>query len=248
MSCTLPVSAQLLIPYVDPDNAELVDDDLDGTGALKGPCYARGARVDCAKSDGLRATRDLDQMDLYALKTIHYTVDGLRVGGRIPRDDEQDIRQTLTLEYLRRKRSFNSARASYTTFISTVLASATRSVLRKQRKQSQKWIQLEFNFEASVPDPRAQPSLLDMAIAVQQVISALPEKLRLLAKSLSFESPTEFCRHHGGSRSAVYEDIARLRHVFEANGFCSTERRPVTRSLVAFSQRNVSDVAVNACR
>lgn len=134
------------------------------------------------------------------------------------RDDWEDLRQELLLDYVRRQPRFDPARGDQRGFVFGVLRNHAAKLARAG-------IRAEIGSE--LPDDSRElcacattrvESDLHLRIDVQTVLSRLPEHLRTLALQLTEMSPREVCRESGRSRSRIYRWIAELRRAFVAAG------------------------------
>lgn len=134
------------------------------------------------------------------------------------RDDWEDLRQELLLDYVRRQPRFDPARGHQRGFAFGVLRNHAAKLARAG-------VHVEFVRELSDEacelcgsantDVEAE---LHLRIDVQTVLARLPDHLRILAIQLTEMSPGEVCRESGRSRSCIYRWIAELRRAFMAAG------------------------------
>jgi hypothetical protein len=148
-----------------------------------------------------------------------------------PRDDMEDARQDLLLDYLRRLPKFDSRRGDRDGFVrgvmrnhATVLATrrhriACREILaddlprKEARSEIDSWEILD-----SLSRHEIEPAL-QMTIDIERVLSGLPLQLQRLARLLSELSVLEVCAKAGKSRSSVYQMTRQLRDAFTQAGF-----------------------------
>jgi RNA polymerase sigma-70 factor (ECF subfamily) len=134
------------------------------------------------------------------------------------RDDWEDLRQELLLDFVRRQPRFDPARGDQRGFVFGVLRNHAAKLARAGFRAE---IASELPDEAcelcgsATTDVEAK---LHLRIDVQTVLSRLPEHLRILAIQLTEMSPGEVCRESGRSRSCIYRWIAELRCAFMAAG------------------------------
>jgi RNA polymerase sigma-70 factor (ECF subfamily) len=128
------------------------------------------------------------------------------------RDDWDDLRQELLLEYLRRRPRFNAERGDHRGFAFGVLQNrAAKLAARRLRSES---------FEQPGPETDrirltfCHGAGLDLRMDVRAIVSRLPIHLRILARQLSEMDLADVQRQAGRSRSRVHQWIAEIRTAF----------------------------------
>lgn len=128
------------------------------------------------------------------------------------RDDWDDIRQDLLLEYVRRRPRFNPERGDHRGFTCGILQNrAAKLAARRSRTAS---------FEQSGPEAdwsrlaSCGNTNLDLRLDVKAIVSRLPIHLRILARELSEMDPADVRRQAGRSRSRVHQWIGEIRAAF----------------------------------
>ena len=135
------------------------------------------------------------------------------------RDDWEDLRQELLVDYVRRQARYDPARGHQRGFVSAVL----RNHMAKLAAASNR-ARIDSALPHSIPDQSTYAtslieSELQLHIDVQKVLAQLPDHLRTLAIQLAHGmSPMEVCRESGISRSCIYRWIHRIRCAFDAAG------------------------------
>ncbi|MFN3324997.1 MAG: RNA polymerase sigma factor [Bryobacteraceae bacterium] len=134
------------------------------------------------------------------------------------REDWEDLRQELLLDYMKRQPRFDPARGDQRGFVFGVLRNhAAKLATAGNRARA------ASKLPDAPPDPCACVTArleaeLHLRIDVQAVLSRLPEHLRILAIQLTEMSAAEVCRESGRSRSCIYRWIAELRRAFRSAG------------------------------
>lgn len=127
------------------------------------------------------------------------------------RDDWEDLRQDLLLDYLERLPLFNSDRGEPRGFMFGVVRNrAARLAVQRRRAM-----------RLAVADVPSRPHAVvshDLRLDVWAVVARLPEHLREVAELLPERTPGEVARATGKSRSRVYQMISEIRAAFEEAG------------------------------
>ncbi len=137
------------------------------------------------------------------------------------RDDWEDLRQELLLDYMKRQPRFDPARGDQRGFVFGVLRNHAAKLAKAGNRA-----RAVSELTDDLPDPCACATTrleaeLHLRIDVQTVLSRLPEHLRILAVQLTEMSPGEVCQESGRSRSCIYRWIAELRRAFLSAGLTS---------------------------
>jgi RNA polymerase sigma-70 factor (ECF subfamily) len=134
------------------------------------------------------------------------------------RDDWEDLRQELLLDYVRRQPRFDPARGDQRGFVFGVLRNHAAKLARAGiRAETVSEPPDDSRVLCACATTRVEADL-HLRIDVQTVVSRLPQHLRILAIQLTEMSPGEVCRESGRSRSCIYRWIAELRRAFMAAG------------------------------
>jgi len=128
------------------------------------------------------------------------------------RDDWEDLRQDLLLDYLERVPLFDSRRGEPRGFMFGVVRHRAAQLAAEQRRRVQA---LADNGGAA----RLRVAVNhDLRLDVAAVVARLPEHLRMIAEMLSERTPREVANLTGKSRSRVYQMIAEIREAFKEAG------------------------------
>jgi RNA polymerase sigma-70 factor (ECF subfamily) len=128
------------------------------------------------------------------------------------RDDWDDIRQDLLLEYVRRRPRFNPDRGDHRGFTYGILQNrAAKLAARRSRTESFKQFGPEADWSRVAS---CGSSNLDLRLDVQAIVSRLPIHLRILARQLSEMDLADVRRQAGRSRSRVHQWIGEIRAAF----------------------------------
>jgi len=128
------------------------------------------------------------------------------------RDDWEDLRQDLLVDYLERAPLFDSRRGAQRGFMFGVVRHRAARLAAEQRRRVQI---LADNGGSS----RLQAAVNhDLRLDIAAIIARLPEHLRVIAELLLERTPREVASVTGKSRSRVYQMIAEIREAFREAG------------------------------
>lgn len=132
------------------------------------------------------------------------------------RDDWDDLRQDLLLDYLERLPQFDEGRGDPRGFMFGVVRHRAAQLVTRQRRR----VQWGPDGSAENGGSRHRHAVVnyDLRLDVEQAMSRLPEHLRALAQMLSERTPREVSRATGKSRSRVYQMIEEIRAAFVEAG------------------------------
>lgn len=164
----------------------------------------------------------------------------VRGPGFVPADAD-DLEQDIATHVWARLERFDPSRADRAVFVRMLVAHATATALRDQKRRVRKAppalarALLGGNDPAEPVDPGAarREAATALALDVAGVLEALPKKHRRVAKALKTHSVTAAARHLGVSRAAVYATLKDLRRAFEDAGleqFATRRRTPRKRA------------------
>lgn len=128
------------------------------------------------------------------------------------RDDWDDLRQDLLLDYLERLPQFDGGRGDLRGFMFGVVRHRAAQLVARQRRRVQSYTGA-FG-ESGGSRHRHAAVDHDLRLDVEAAVSRLPEHLRALAQLLSERTPREAARATGKSRSRVYQMIEEIRAAF----------------------------------
>jgi RNA polymerase sigma-70 factor (ECF subfamily) len=164
----------------------------------------------------------LPEVDPYVVQQAEIRASRLVGNYGFTRDDWDDLRQELLLEYLRRRPRFNVERGDHRGFAFGVLQNRAAKLAARhsttnsfeQPGPEADWIQLTLCDGADI----------DLRLDVQAVVSRLPVHLRILARQLSEMDLADIRRQAGRSRSRVHQWIAEIRAAFVDAGLTPGSR------------------------
>lgn len=131
------------------------------------------------------------------------------------RDDWEDLRQELLLDYVKRLPRFSPDRGDHRGFVLGVLQNrAAKLAARQCRTRSS----LQPGPDADWTSLPFSDGGLDLRLDIQAVISGLPVHLRILARQLTEMDPADVRRQAGKSRSRLYQWIREIRAAFVEAG------------------------------
>lgn len=151
-------------------------------------------------------------MDPFVIQQAEIRASRLIGSHGFTRDDWDDLRQDLLLDYLERLPQFDGDRGDPRGFMFGVVRHRAAQLVARQRRRVQ-----------FVPDGSTENGGLkhrcvavnyDSRLDVEAAVSRLPEHLRMLAQLLSERTPREVSRATGKSRSRVYQMIEEIRASF----------------------------------
>jgi RNA polymerase sigma-70 factor (ECF subfamily) len=132
------------------------------------------------------------------------------------RDDWDDLRQELLLDYLERLPHFDGGRGDLRGFMFGVVRHRAAQLVARQCRRAQ--FVLDGCAENGGSRHRDAAVDYDLRLDVHAAMLRLPEHLRTLAQLLSERTPREVSRLTGRSRSRVYQLIGEIRAAFEEAG------------------------------
>ena len=139
------------------------------------------------------------------------------------RDDWDDLRQDLLLDYLERLPQFDGGRGDLRGFMFGVVRHRAAQLVAQQRRR------VQFAPDGCADSGRSRHCHAavnyDLRLVVEQAMSRLPEHLRALAQMLSERTPREVSHATGKSRSRVYQMIGEIRAAFIDAGVTPDELR-----------------------
>ena len=137
------------------------------------------------------------------------------------REDWEDLRQELLLDYMKRQPRFSPDRGGHRGFVHGVLRNQAAK-LAAMKRQSGPFSEPGSDAESrSLISPNGD---IDLRLDVQAVVSRLPVHLRILARQLSEMDAADVRRQTGKSRSRFYQWIADIRAAFIEAGLAPAGR------------------------
>ena len=131
------------------------------------------------------------------------------------RDDWEDLRQELLLDYVERRPRFSPERGDHRGFAFGVLRNrAAKLAARECRTRSFAQPGSDANWSTML----SSDGDLDLRLDVQAVISRLPVHLRIVARQLTEMDAADVRRQAGKSRSRIYQWIREIRAAFVEAG------------------------------
>jgi RNA polymerase sigma-70 factor (ECF subfamily) len=150
-------------------------------------------------------------IDPFVLRQAEIRASQLVACSGFTRDDWEDLRQDLLLDYLERLPLFDSGRGEPRGFMFGVVRNrAARLAAQRRRAVCQ-----------VISDPPSQPPAAvdyDLRLDVTAAVARLPEHLRVVAELLLERTPREVAHAIGKSRSRVYQMIGEIRAAFAQAG------------------------------
>ena len=187
-----------------------------------------------------RSTR----IDEYALSLVRFKARQLLGQTGIRRDDLADIEQELLVTLTEALRRYDMTRAQVTTFLSIVVDSRCKDLLRRRRAFAPCLFRQYESLDEGVRDEEGNPStrcdLVDLDTYMQAttkgaaprpaeeskelvmdiaaVLEQLPQDLRELCLQLIHKSKVDLARELGMRRTTLYERINLIREAFREAG------------------------------
>lgn len=151
-------------------------------------------------------------VDPFLIQQAEIRASRLVASAGFTRDDWEDLRQDLLLDYLERLPLFDSERGETRGFMFGVVRHRGAQLAAQQRRRGRfladdggsSRLQVVMNY--------------DLRLDIAAVMTRLPEHLRLIAELLPERTPREVALVTGKSRSRVYQMIAEIRAAFEEAG------------------------------
>jgi RNA polymerase sigma-70 factor, ECF subfamily len=147
------------------------------------------------------------------------------------RDDWEDLRQEMILDFLRRAPKFDPARGKWRGFVRGVMKNhAAILITRKYRS----WYREVVFSDVRIGEAESGEAVNDyfdglrshetgtalrLSIDVERMLNRLPSQLRTLALLLGEMPVQDVCALMGKSRSRVYQMTCQLRDAFAQAGF-----------------------------
>ena len=156
--------------------------------------------------------------DPFTRGTIRGQVVRVVRAARIPHYEREDLEQDLTLHLLRRERSYDPTRGSWSTFARCVIERKASSLLASartaRRGRSDELVDQDLYLWATRHAAPSLENLTSLRVDVRRAVEALDPQDRELARSLMDERVIEVSRRTGIPRSTLYGRIARIRKAF----------------------------------
>jgi RNA polymerase sigma-70 factor (ECF subfamily) len=150
--------------------------------------------------------------DPFVVQQAEIRASRLVTASGFPRDDWEDLRQELLLDYLERLPQFDPNRGDARGFMFGVVRHrAARMAVQRTRR---------VRAEASLRESRttAVAPELDLSLDVAAAVNRLPAHLRALAIALQDLTPSEVAHVMGRSRTRVHQLIQQIRAAFVEAG------------------------------
>ena len=181
-------------------------------------------------------------IDDYAVRLIKHKARQLARRSDFSESDRQDIEQELVLDLLRRFPNYRPDRAQRSTFIARIIEHKVATLLEARRREKRgghvrtrslsdqvrddegKAVELadtvgeQDYFRRTGQHPRQGGGLCDLCMDVQTVLARLSPEHRRLCDLLQTMSVAAASRELRIPRGTVYEDIKKLRAIFEDAG------------------------------
>lgn len=171
---------------------------------------------------------DRDKAEDYVRDRVAYRVERLADKCHLDESQQDDLSQDFLLMVVQAIPRYDAARAKWKTFVCRVLNRRYRHILRGLMA-TENGAPAEVGFddlgddaEEAVLDPTTTSGDSnaddDLRIDMAAAISAMPERLQLIARLLMVHSPSEVARILGTSPAAITRAIARIRMHFKEAG------------------------------
>jgi RNA polymerase sigma factor (sigma-70 family) len=210
----------------------LVHSDNRGKSASRRPpCPTRKAipMADKISPNASTQTYHGSILDEYVLERIDYRVRRLADKFGLDGTQRDDYRHDMVVRLLHAASRFNPARAKWHTFACRVLDRHYRHLLRRMLAPQNNGVPsvVAFcdcgdNYEDSVVAPatagRDPHAADDLRMDMETAISAMPERLQVIARLLMVHLPSAVARILGTSPAAITRAMARIRVRFEEAG------------------------------
>jgi RNA polymerase sigma-70 factor (ECF subfamily) len=132
------------------------------------------------------------------------------------RQDWDDLRQDLILDYLERLPRFDRTRGDLRGFMFGVVRHRAAQIAAQQRRRAR--LDSSSGDAIGTPPRRSQLLNYDLRLDVVTAMSRLPEHLRAVAQLLMERTPGEVALITGKSRSRIYQLIKEIRQSFLDSG------------------------------
>lgn len=128
----------------------------------------------------------------------------------------EDVLQETWLTAVRRLRSFDPERGSFSNWLGGIAANAVRSAVRKQRRHRRHTRPLDGAPDPPTPCPH--PAEVEKAMRVAAALAALPDHYEGVLRAKYFDRQTvdEIAAARGESPKAVESLLSRARQAFRA--------------------------------
>ncbi|NUN01318.1 MAG: sigma-70 family RNA polymerase sigma factor [Bryobacteraceae bacterium] len=150
-------------------------------------------------------------IDPFVLQQAEIRASQLVAGSGFTRDDWEDLRQDLLLDYLERLPLFDSRRGKPRGFMFGVVRNRAARLAAQRRRAACRVV-------ADLPSRPHAVLDHDLRLDVAAAVARLPEHLRVVAELLLERTPHEVAHAIGKSRSRVYQMIGEIRAAFEQTG------------------------------
>lgn len=145
-----------------------------------------------------------------------------------PRDEVEDARQDLLLDFLRRAPKFDRGRGDWSGFVRGLMRNQAAVLIYRRNRRIRREVFAGNLIEPGSDTPEGvlegmvgedPTASLEVSVDVQRVLLQLPHHLQNLACLLSGMPIHDVCTATGKSRSRVYQMIRQLRGAFSDAGF-----------------------------
>jgi len=181
---------------------------------------------------GFVAGLDRDAAETYVRDRIDYRVD--RLVGKLHLGDSErdDLVQDLLMVLVQAIPRYDAGRSQWRTFVCRVLNRRYRHILRKLLAPANgapsmaAFSDFGDDYEESLVDPATtggDPRAADdLRMDMDAAISAMPERLQVIARLLMVHCPSAVARILGTSPAAITRAMARIRAHFEEAGLAES--------------------------
>ena len=168
----------------------------------------------------------------YVIQQASCRASHLVANAGLSRDDWEDLRQEMLLDFLQRTPNFNPARGDWRGFVRGVIRNRSCVLAHRESRRirfeplaeaygetdAAQDLDREICNQASEPGSANPSAALALSADVQRVLAGLPEDLRKLAWQLTEMSVAEIAARRGRSHQWIYHLIGKLRTAFSHAG------------------------------
>jgi RNA polymerase sigma-70 factor, ECF subfamily len=175
------------------------------------------------------STSSKDLLDDFVIGRIDFRARMMAKTLGLSDEERDDLRQDMTVEVLKAARRFDSAQATWHTFVCRVLGRFAKQYRRDEGvRRKHETLQpigdaaadgdtAVSAFEA-IPDEHDDIGDLERRLDTETVLASLPPRLRRICELLKDKSPAEVAAELGIHPRSIYRLMASARRHFEAAG------------------------------
>ena len=163
-----------------------------------------------------KSTSDYSRIDEETVQIVRKSVVRATRQGRAHSNEQDDFVQQILVVLMRRSKSFDSERASWSTFVRIVAERELRVIIRRSKHSTIRNIDcgVEFIEEVEAKESTIEPTG-ELKEAIQATIGNLPDELRDLCESFLKTPDLRSVSSQGSkSRSTIHRRFRSMREVF----------------------------------